>query len=97
VYVTTQAIETMVKESPAGKMVQLVTDVAKSLVDTPDSVAVEAIPDGEGTVLRLRVAASDLGKIIGRQGRTARSLRTILGAASMKVKHRFSLDIIEEP
>ncbi len=76
-------------------MVQLISDVARSLVDSPDTVSVDAIPDGDGTILRLRVAANDLGKVIGRQGRTARSLRTILSAASMKLKHRFSLDIIE--
>ena len=46
--------------------------------------------------IRLRVAASDVGKVIGKQGRTARSMRTILSAASMKLKHRFSLDIVEE-
>ena len=56
---------------------------------------VEAISDQESTVLRLHVAQSDVGKIIGKQGRTARSLRTILSAASMKVHHRYSLDIID--
>ena len=94
---TTQAIDPMVGEDPVSSMVRLVTEVARSLVDTPESVSVEAIPDGEGTLLRLKVAPPDLGKVIGRQGRTARSLRTILSAASMKLKHRFSLDIIEEP
>lgn len=81
---------------PAKNMSTLVLEMAKALVDTPDSVTVEAYKEGDGTVLRLRVAASDVGKVIGKQGRTARSLRTILGAASMKLKHRFSLDIVEE-
>ncbi len=80
----------------ASRIARLVSEMARSLVDSPDVVSVEAIPDGEGTILRLRVAPSDLGKVIGRQGRTARSLRTILGAAGMKLRHRFSLDIIEE-
>jgi predicted RNA-binding protein YlqC (UPF0109 family) len=80
----------------AKNMVGLVTDIARALVDSPESVSVEAIHEGEGTVLRLRVAATDIGKVIGKQGRTARSLRTILAAASMKLKHRFSLDIVEE-
>ncbi len=56
----------------------------------------QIVPSQEGTVLRLRVAAGDVGKVIGKQGRTARSLRTVLSAASMKLKHRFSLDIVEE-
>jgi uncharacterized protein len=77
-------------------MIDLVTEIARALVDDPDSVVVEAIQEQEGTVLRLHVAPSDVGKVIGKQGRTARSLRTILSAASMKVKHRFALDIVEE-
>lgn len=95
VCVMTQAMEAMAGNDPASGMIRLVSEVARSLVDSPDTVTVDAIPDGDGTVLRLKVAASDLGKVIGRQGRTARSLRTILSAASMKLKHRFSLDIIE--
>ena len=77
-------------------MTTLVTEIARALVDSPDQVSVETLREGEGTVLRLRVASSDIGKVIGKQGRTARSLRTILTAASMKMKHRFSLDILEE-
>ena len=77
-------------------MTTLMTEIARALVDSPDQVSVETIREGEGTVLRLRVASSDIGKVIGKQGRTARSLRTILTAASMKMKHRFSLDILEE-
>ena len=96
VCVTTQAMEAFAGSDPAFNMIRLVSDVARSLVDMPETVSVDAVPDGDGTILRLRVAPSDLGKVIGRQGRTARSLRTILSAASMKLKHRFSLDIIEE-
>jgi predicted RNA-binding protein YlqC (UPF0109 family) len=80
-------------------MIDLVTGMAKALVDLPDEVSVQAAPDNDGTVLLLRVAPVDLGKVIGKQGRTARSIRTILGAASMKAQHRVSLDIqrVEEP
>jgi uncharacterized protein len=92
----TQPIQTAGDDDYVSNMVSLVTEIARALVDTPEKVSVEAIQEGEGTVLRLRVAASDIGKVIGKQGRTARSLRTILAAASMKLKHRFSLDIVEE-
>ncbi len=74
-------------------MVQLVSGMVKALVDHPNEVIVETADDNGGTVLLLRVAPADLGKVIGKQGRTARSMRTILGAASMKAQHRFSLDI----
>jgi hypothetical protein len=73
----------------------LVSEIAQALVDDPAAVHVEAIIDQDVAVLRLEVAPSDVGKVIGKQGRTARSLRTILGAASMKHKRRFALDIIE--
>jgi len=76
-------------------MKQLMIEIVQALVDDPAAVKVEAIVDGDTTVLRLEVAPSDIGKVIGKQGRTARSLRTILGAASMKFKHRFALDIVE--
>jgi hypothetical protein len=66
------------------------------LVDQPDDVEVQLIDDNDSTVIRLRVAHQDIGKVIGKQGRTARSLRTILGAASMKLRHRFALDIMED-
>ena len=79
----------------ATDMRTLMTDIAKALCDEPDAVQVEAIQEGDATLLRLRVAPSDIGKVIGKQGRTARSLRTILGAASMKLQHRYGLDIVE--
>jgi uncharacterized protein len=75
---------------------ELVSGLAKALVDDPEAVSVEVIPEAAATVLRLRVASTDIGKVIGKQGRTARSIRTILSAASMKMQHRFSLDIVEE-
>lgn len=74
-------------------MVALVTSLAKALVDQHDEVSVEAIDEPASTLLRLRVAPADLGKVIGKQGRTARSIRTILAAASMKAQRRFALDI----
>lgn len=79
----------------AKNMTELVSEIAKALVDSPNEVSVEAFSEGDATVLRLRVASSDIGKVIGKQGRTARSLRTILAAASMKVRHRYALDIVE--
>jgi predicted RNA-binding protein YlqC (UPF0109 family) len=77
-------------------MQELVTEIAKALVDDPTAVIVEAVEREESTVLRLRVAPGDVGKVIGKQGRTARSMRTILGAVSMKHHHRYTLDILEE-
>jgi hypothetical protein len=77
-------------------MRELVTQIARALVDVPEAVVVEAIEREESTVLRLRVAPTDVGKVIGKQGRTARSVRTILGAVSMKHHHRYTLDILEE-
>jgi len=74
-------------------MIELVSNLAQALVDKPEEVSVEAVEDTTSTMLRLRVAPTDLGKVIGKQGRTARSIRTILAAASMKAQHRFALDI----
>ena len=77
-------------------MKQLIEDIAKALVDIPEEVEVFTVEGEQTTVLELKVAPSDLGKVIGKQGRTARSIRTILGAASMKLHHRFALDILED-
>lgn len=76
-------------------MKQLVETVCKSLVDNPDQVQVTQIDGEQTTILELRVAPTDLGKVIGKQGRTARSIRTILAAAGMKQKRRYNLEIIE--
>jgi len=77
-----------------GDVRALVEQMAKALVDEPDKVSVTAM-EGDSSVLELRVAPGDLGKVIGKQGRTARSMRTILSAAGMKLNKRFSLEIIE--
>jgi len=74
----------------------LVREIARALVDEPKAVDVESVNRSESTVLKLRVAPGDVGKVIGKQGRTARSVRTILGAVSMKLHHRYTLDILEE-
>jgi hypothetical protein len=74
----------------------LVREIARALVDEPTAVEVAAVDRDDNTVLKLRVAPQDVGKVIGKQGRTARSVRTILGAVSMKLHHRYTLDILEE-
>ena len=76
-------------------MRELVESIAKALVDNPDQVSVAEVEGEQTTVLELRVAQPDLGKVIGRQGRTARAIRTILGAAGMKLRKRFVLEILE--
>jgi predicted RNA-binding protein YlqC (UPF0109 family) len=73
----------------------LIEDIAKALVDIPEEVSVSEVKGEQVTVLELKVAPSDLGKVIGKQGRTARSIRTILGAAGMKLNRRFTLEILE--
>lgn len=73
----------------------LVEEIAKALVDEPDEVKVTEASGEMGTVLELKVAPSDLGRVIGKQGRTARSIRTILGSAGMKSNRRFTLEILE--
>jgi predicted RNA-binding protein YlqC (UPF0109 family) len=75
---------------------ELVREIARALVDEPSAVEVESVARDENTILKLRVAPQDVGKVIGKQGRTARSVRTILGAVSMKLHHRYTLDILEE-
>jgi predicted RNA-binding protein YlqC (UPF0109 family) len=76
-------------------MKQLIEDIAKALVDIPEQVSVSEVKGEQVTVLELKVAPGDLGKVIGKQGRTARSIRTILGAAGMKLNRRFTLEILE--
>jgi hypothetical protein len=76
-------------------MRELVESIAKALVDHPDDVLVKAVEGEQVTVLELRVHPEDLGKVIGRQGRTAKSIRTLLGAAGMKLRKRFTLEILE--
>jgi uncharacterized protein len=76
-------------------MKELVEAIAKALVDNPDQVQVRAVEGEQITVFELRVHPSDLGKVIGRQGRTAESIRTILHAAGMKLRKRVTLEILE--
>lgn len=91
----TETVEFEAQDRAASDMQALMLEITKALVDEPEAVQVESYHDAGSTVLRLKVSSRDLGKVIGKQGRTARSLRTILGAASMKLKHRFALDIVE--
>lgn len=74
---------------------QLVIIMAKALVDKPEQVEVTEVEGEQTTVVELKVAKEDLGKVIGKEGRTARALRTILGAASTKLRRRSVLEIIE--
>jgi len=76
-------------------MKTLLEDIAKALVDHPEDVQVTEVEGEQTTVLELRVNTDDLGKVIGRQGRTARAIRTLLAAAGMKVNKRFVLEILE--
>ena len=76
-------------------MKDLVEFIAKALVNEPGAVVVNEVGGEKGSVLELKVAPGDLGKVIGRQGRTARSLRTIIAAAGMKVRRRVVLEIVE--
>ncbi len=76
-------------------MKELITYIARALVDNPDQVAVTEVIGNQTSVLELKVAKEDLGKVIGKQGRTARAMRAILSAASAKVKKRSVLEILE--
>ena len=78
-----------------SELKELIEFVSKSLVDLPDSVDVKEVEGEQTTVIELKVDKSDLGKVIGKQGRTARALRTILNAASTKLRKRSVLEIIE--
>ena len=76
-------------------MKELITRIAQALVDNPDQVLVSEIEGKQTSVLELKVAKEDLGKVIGKEGRNARAMRTILGAASAKLKKRTVLEILE--
>ncbi|HLG21280.1 MAG TPA: KH domain-containing protein [Candidatus Manganitrophaceae bacterium] len=76
-------------------MKELIEYIAKSLVDRPESVSVKETEGEKTTIIELRVAQEDLGKVIGKQGRTARSMRTILNAAGTKIGKRCVLEILE--
>jgi uncharacterized protein len=77
------------------EMKELIAYIAKALVDKPEVVEVKEVAGEQTSVLELRVAKEDLGKVIGKQGRTARAMRTILSAASTKIRKRAVLEIIE--
>ena len=81
--------------SSAVNMIALVEHLAKVLVNAPDEVEAEAFEEGGQTVIELFVAEDDLGRIIGRQGRMARSLRTIVSAAALRTRRRYQLEIVE--
>jgi len=76
-------------------MKELIEYIAKSLVDSPEEVSVTELEGEQTSVIELKVAKEDIGKVIGKQGRTARAMRTILGAASTKMKKRSVLEILE--
>jgi hypothetical protein len=76
-------------------MKELVEMIAKALVDQPEKVQVREVQGEQTTVLELRVATEDLGKVIGKQGKTARAIRTLLAAGGMKIRKRFVLEILE--
>jgi predicted RNA-binding protein YlqC (UPF0109 family) len=77
------------------QMRELITYIAQALVDNPEEVVVTEVEGAQTSVIELRVAKEDLGKVIGKQGRTARAMRTILSAASTKLRKRSVLEIIE--
>jgi predicted RNA-binding protein YlqC (UPF0109 family) len=77
------------------EMKDLIAYIAKALVDHPEAVEVSEVEGEQTSVIELKVAKDDLGKVIGKQGRTARAMRTILSAASTKVRKRSVLEIIE--
>lgn len=76
-------------------MKALIEYIARSLVDDPEAVKVREVEGDQATVLELTVSGEDLGKVIGRQGRTARAMRTVLGAASIRAGRRTVLEILE--
>ncbi|MBE9574087.1 MAG: KH domain-containing protein [Proteobacteria bacterium] len=76
-------------------MKELIEYIAKLLVDNPEEVSVTELEGEQTSVIELKVAKEDLGKVIGKQGRTVRAMRNILGAASMKLKKRSVLEILE--
>jgi predicted RNA-binding protein YlqC (UPF0109 family) len=77
---------------PSGDVRMLIEGIVKSLVDAPEAVSVEQV---DGDVLELTVAPNEVGKVIGRQGRTARALRTLLGAVGVRADKRYTLEILE--
>ena len=77
-------------------MKDLVEHIARALVDHPEDVQVTVVEGPQSAVLELRVHAEDLGKVIGKQGRTAKAIRTLLSAGGMKLRKRYTLEIVED-
>jgi len=80
---------------PTGDVRVLIEQIAKALVDDPAQVSVNQVEEGAEFVLELTVGPNDLGRVIGKQGRTARAMRNLLGAAGLKSNRRFTLEILE--
>ena len=83
------------KSAPTGDMRIMIEQIAKALVDDPAQVAVNPVEEDGETVLELTVGPNDLGRVIGKQGRTARAMRNLLGAAGLKFNKRYALEILE--
>ena len=81
---------------PSGDVRALVEQIAKALADAPDQVSVNPVQDGETTVFELTVAPNDIGKMIGKSGRTARAMRAVINAAGIRSHNRYALEIVEE-
>ena len=77
-------------------MENLMLRIIQALVDYPDAVRIQVLRDNGTSLIRVHVSPTDIGKVVGKQGRTARSLRTVAGAIGMKMRHRFALDIVDE-
>ena len=77
------------------ELVDLVEKIAKALVDNPDEIKVTEVEGEQTTIIELRVAQADMGKVIGKHGHTAQAIRTILSASGMKIRKRFVLEILE--
>jgi len=75
---------------------ELIEMIARALVDNPDNVHVSQLDGEQSSIIELKVAPDDIGKVIGKQGRTAQAIRVILGAVGMKLKKRFNFEIIEK-
>ena len=80
---------------PTGDMRVLIEQIAKALVDDPGQVSVNQVEEGGESVLELTVGPNDMGRVIGKQGRTARAMRNLVGAAGLKFNKRFVLEILE--
>ncbi len=88
-------VQSQISQAALGELSKLIELMAKMLVDFPDQVHVNEIVGENTTVIELKVAKEDLGKIIGKQGRTARAVRTVLNGASTKLRKRTVLEIVE--